>query len=128
VGKSIWNESVLVVSPAAAVNTRQFYDFYRSRVSTFHRAGEVPLIERVRRASDVRDLVHNDFEQAVCEFAPEVGRCLDIVRRHVPRGSAVTGSGAAIFALVENRARSTMAVLEQELGARGAGVCRTTLM
>lgn len=106
---------VLVVVPGAAVNTKEFYSFYRTRVPTVVPAPLRPLPSRPFEFEDLLDVVDNDFEPHVCALAPAVRESLALVRGVFPVGSAVTGSGAALFALVPPNALDEARELQEQL-------------
>jgi 4-diphosphocytidyl-2-C-methyl-D-erythritol kinase len=119
---------VLVVVPRTAVNTKEFYSFFRDQVPVVQ---PLPLREVPVHAlgfEDLSALVGNDFEPHVCALAPEVQRVLTVVRAVFPLGSAVTGSGAALFALVPPGEKGRAEALRERLTAsEGARAVLTSL-
>ena len=97
--------AVLVCLPAIAASTREVYGRFPDSpglTSVSPETTVVRLAAALERPADGTPPWHrlkNDLEPLVVELWPEVGRVVDALKSTRPLHAALTGSGAAVFAL-----------------------------
>ncbi len=119
-----WQGQIVIIVPPVSVPTAEFYAFLRERYPDIQRC-EDSLAQDFFSApkwSKVAGLIENDFERVCVEFRPEVGRALGLARSIFPKTTAMTGSGSAIFSLVEPGQEGQIDVLERVMRAAGMDV------
>jgi 4-diphosphocytidyl-2C-methyl-D-erythritol kinase len=72
-------------------------------------------------------VIENDFEPVIVKFKPEVGESLRLARKFFPQTSSITGSGAAIFSLIEGEEPEVAQQFEDTMRQNGMMVHRVSL-
>lgn len=109
-------KELLIAVPPVPVPTGAFYERYRSNHPVLLQARDLELDRFV--ADPLRGLdglFENDFEADVVAMVPEVGAALSVLREAFPGRCGVTGSGCAVFALVEAGREALAEALEADL-------------
>jgi 4-diphosphocytidyl-2-C-methyl-D-erythritol kinase len=117
---SISPARILIVVPSTPVSTKAFYDHFRRRYSEISPSEDLQMQRFIGSVgSSLCSVIENDFEQAVCELAPEVAEGLALARRYFASSTSLTGSGSAFFSLVPEGEEGAMSKLS--IAAREAG-------
>ena len=124
-----WPGELVLVVPPVAVPTKAFYDLYRRNHPTLPLERDTEL-ERFceHPSSQLTRLIANDFELDIVEMAPQVGEVLSQLRAVFGEAAGVTGSGSALFILVDPKDSARMNSLERTLLTQGVSVYRTRMI
>jgi 4-diphosphocytidyl-2-C-methyl-D-erythritol kinase len=119
-----WPGRIVIMVPPVSVPTAEFYAFFRERCPNIECCEDSLALDFFHspKWSKVADLIENDFERVCVEFRPEVGRALGLARSIFPKTTAMTGSGSAIFSLVEPDQEGQIEVLERVMRSAGVDV------
>lgn len=119
---------LLIVKPNASVSTAQAYKSLNSPALTSSDAKPILLRSQASDDSASIDLngLHNDFEAAVFQHAPEIERAKNALLKSGARAAMLCGSGSAVFGIFENQDAQERAIqaIELETGWR-AFPCKT---
>jgi 4-diphosphocytidyl-2C-methyl-D-erythritol kinase len=88
-------------------------------------------MEALSRAGSLQfspKLLLNDFEREASHFVPEVGTALRCAREFFPNTSSLTGSGSAIFSLVDPSETSRLEPFCKAAALEGMVVHRVRLL
>jgi 4-diphosphocytidyl-2-C-methyl-D-erythritol kinase len=120
---------VFIVMPPVSVPTIEFYSFYRKMRPVIEPFRDLVMEELVRgeSPSSLNALIENDFEPEIVKFRPEVGEALRLARKFFPQTSSITGSGAAIFSLIQGEAPEVAQQFEDTMRQNGMLVHRVLL-
>ncbi|MBN8548895.1 MAG: 4-(cytidine 5'-diphospho)-2-C-methyl-D-erythritol kinase [Deltaproteobacteria bacterium] len=134
-GEAISGAIVFLFVPKLPISTPQLYSFYRSRFPNLQRSvdGAMQGLKRGDSLSyeDMLQLVENDFEQVLEDFAPSIAEQIKLVRGVRGLKVALTGSGSAFFALPSSKAGSSgdsLAHLEDLMRPSGTKVLALRLL
>ncbi len=121
---------ILISVPRETVPTAAFYDFYRQNRSV--EVGEVGRDEVMDAlaggaACPIETLLCNDFEPYIRQFRPLLGDVLDNARSFFPLTS-LTGSGSAMFSLVDKGAQEQVSRYQKSALSLGVSVHRVKLL
>jgi 4-diphosphocytidyl-2-C-methyl-D-erythritol kinase len=109
---------VVIATPHCHVETAGAYRLLARHREKFHDEGSSNLWENFRREYALHSRksafyknLHNDFEDAVMAQFPEIRKIQEILVRHSPVKTMLSGSGASVFSLFleENTARAAVA-------------------
>jgi 4-diphosphocytidyl-2C-methyl-D-erythritol kinase len=84
-------------------------------------------LARGERRWSFSELIENDFEPEIVRFRPEVGEALNLAREFYPRASSITGSGAAIFSIIQREGEAVAERFESAMARNGMMVHRVSL-
>ncbi len=124
--KAPWPFEVLIIVPPQAVPTVEFYSFFRQQLPSIVACRDDQARDLVSGGELVfsLDLLRNDFETQVCRFVPVVGEALRMAREFFPQSTSLTGSGSAIFSLVQSDQAYRIAECRARLEGAGMAVHR----
>jgi 4-diphosphocytidyl-2-C-methyl-D-erythritol kinase len=120
---------VFIVMPQVSVPTVEFYSFFRNERPIIEPSKDLVMEELASgtRAWSFKDLVENDFESEIVRFRPEVGDALNLARKFYPHTSSITGSGAAIFSIIQEEEGALAEDFEHTMRQSGMMVHRVSL-
>ena len=124
-----WPGELLIVAPLTPVPTKAFYERFRTAhpVVEHRNDADMETFARKPSVSSLTELIHNDFEAEVVAMVPEVAHLLHRLREAFPGRSGVTGSGSALFALVERSEAGRASDLAHQLQAEGVPTFRSRM-
>lgn len=120
---------VFIVMPQVSVPTVEFYSFFRKARPIVESSRDLVMEELARgeRRWSFSELIENDFEPEIVRFRPEVGEALNLAREFYPRASSITGSGAAIFSVIQREDEAVAERFESAMTRNGMMVHRVSL-
>lgn len=115
--------TVLIAKPAVGVSTAMAYENV-DKAPVLHRPDNEAMERAIAegRLADMGALLCNVFEEAMA--LPEVAAIRDVMRQSPAVGSAMTGSGSAVFALFEKKADAQICAEQLRPLARRVVCCR----
>jgi 4-diphosphocytidyl-2-C-methyl-D-erythritol kinase len=121
---------IFIVMPAVSVPTVEFYSFYRQRRPVIDPTDDQMMQRLVKGefSGALGELIENDFEEEIINFRPAVGEALKLAREFYPDTSSITGSGAAIFSLIQGETSSIEANFRHEMDKMGMMVYSADLI
>ncbi|HEY6046407.1 MAG TPA: 4-(cytidine 5'-diphospho)-2-C-methyl-D-erythritol kinase [Pyrinomonadaceae bacterium] len=110
---------LLVLKPSAGIATSDAYDALNSPALT---TSDAKIILSSSQADDLSGkldpkLLHNDFEAAAFQLAPEIGRAQAALMKSGAQAALLAGSGSAVFGVFENKDAQERAIQAIELEA-----------
>ena len=103
---------VVLVFPPVAVSTAWAYAALKRNLTPHKLTIKLyrDCISVVRGKRFIREILHNDFEQAVFEKYPVIREVRQALLAHGPEGALMSGSGSTVFGLFARRAAAQTAL------------------
>ena len=121
---------ILISVPRETVPTAAFYDFYRQSCSfEVGQVGRDEVMDALAEGAtcSIETVLINDFEPYIRQFRPLLGDVLDVARSFFPLTS-LTGSGSALFSLVDKGAKEQVSRYQKSASSLGVSVHKVKLL
>lgn len=116
-----WHGCVVLVVCGVHVSTKDVYARCIPSGRDSRRGGLDDLL-RVAGASELRDLLRNDLEPAVCETAPRVRDVRDALAEMGASSMRISGAGSVLFDLFDGRGEAEELASRIKAGVEGVSV------
>ncbi|MFH0921410.1 MAG: 4-(cytidine 5'-diphospho)-2-C-methyl-D-erythritol kinase [Fibrobacterota bacterium] len=103
---------VVFVFPPVAIRTAWAYHALKRNLTPYDRSIRLyrDYVSTARGRRPVRELLHNDFEQAVFEKYPAIREVRERFRAFSPEGALMSGSGSTVFGLFTQKSAAQAAL------------------